>query len=110
MQHSFDTVYDYIASYLICDRYNRDELFYIDFFNDPIIEVCTLEESGYDLNDDGTVYRDSNGRPVNSNMNRHYHLAEDITMLDETGKRVPNVEYINQLISRDFKDIYSNKK
>ena len=102
MEHSFDTVYDYIAGYLFCDKYNRDELFYIDFFDDPIIEVYTLEESGYDLNEDGTVYRDSKGRPVNTDMNKHYHLVEDITMLDETGKRVPNIEYINQLISRDL--------
>lgn len=102
MEYFFDKVYEYISEYLFCDRYNQDELFYIDFFNDPIIEVYSLEEKGYDLNEDGSVYRDSNGRPVNTDMNKHYHLVEDITILDNNGKRVPNIEYINQLISRDL--------
>ena len=103
MEYCFDKVYEFISNYLFCDKYNQDELFYIDFFDDPMIEVYTLEEKGYDLNDDGTIYRDGNGRPINTNMNKHYHLVDDITTLDETGKRVPNVEYINQLITRDLR-------
>lgn len=103
MEHSFDTIYDYVSTYLFCGKYDRDELFYIDLFDDPMIDIYTLEEKGYDLNDDGTVYRDSNDRPVNTSMNKHYHLVEDITTLDENGKRVPNVKYINQLILRDLK-------
>ena len=102
MEYFFDTIYDYISSYIFCDRYNRDEVFYIDFSDDPIIEVYSLEDKGYDLNDDGSVYRDNNGRPVNTSKDNHCHLVENIITLDETGKRVPNVEYINELISRHF--------
>jgi hypothetical protein len=102
MEYFFDTIYDYISSYIFCDRYNRDEVFYIDFSGDPIIEVYSLEDKGYDLNDDGSVYRDSNGRPVNTSKDDHCHLVEDIITLDETGNRVPNVEYIDELILRHF--------
>lgn len=102
MEYFFDTIYDNVAEYLQCDQYNRDELFYIDFSEELIIERYTLEEKGYDLNEDGTVYRDNNERPVNTSMDKHCHLVEDITMLDETGKRVPNVEYIKQLVLRDL--------
>ena len=52
------------------------------------------------MNDDGTVYRDEDGRPVNITPSEHHHLVEEITMLDECGKRVPNEEYINSLIVR----------
>ena len=97
MEYSLDIVYSYIADYL-CEGYNPDELFYIDFFDDPIIEVRSLEMCGYDLNDDGTVYRDEAGHPVNTTPNEHCHLVEDITMLDESGKRVPNEEYIYRLV------------
>jgi hypothetical protein len=103
MEHFFDTVYDYISSYLFCDEYNQDDVFYINPFDiDEIIEVHTLEEAGYDLNDDGSVYRDSNGRPVNTDNDDYYHLVDDIITFDETGKRVPNVEYIDKLVLRYF--------
>ena len=98
MEYYFDTIYNYIEEYLFCNEYNRDEGFYINFSDDEIIIAYTLEEMGYDLNDDGTLYRDSDERPVLCPPNEHCHLMEDITKIDECGKRVPNVEYIDQLI------------
>ena len=81
MEYSFDYVCYYIKDHLRCNGYNPDELFHIDFFDESIVEVRTLAESGFDLNDDGTVYRDSDGRPVNTTPCEYHHLAEDITML-----------------------------
>ena len=98
MEYSFDYVCYYIKDHLRCNGYNPDELFHIDFSDESIVEVRTLAESGFDLNDDGTVYRDSDGRPVNTTPCEYHHLVEDITMLDESGKRVPNEEYIERLV------------
>lgn len=101
MEYFFDKVRVHIADYLFCDKYDRDDCFYIDFSEEDIIRTCRLEDMGYDLNDDGTVYRDSNGRPV-STGNNHCHLVDDVIMIDESGKRVPNEEYIVKLISEHF--------
>ena len=90
-----------LATRLVLEEMGH-EVFYIDFSDDPIIEVYSLEDKGYDLNDDGSVYRDSNGRPINTSKDNHCHLVENIITHDETGKRVLNVEYINELISRHF--------
>lgn len=99
MEYIFDVIYTYVSDYL-SKGYNPDDLFYIDLGDEDIIEVRSLEECGFDLNDDGTVYRDEDGRPVNITPSEHHHLVEEITMLDECGKRVPNEEYINSLIVR----------
>lgn len=101
MEYFFDRVYIHIADYITCNQYDRDDCFYIDFSEDEIIRTCRLEDMGYDLNDDGTVYRDGSGRPVSSH-NNHCHLVDDVIMIDESGKRAPNEEYIDKLISNYF--------
>lgn len=98
---NFEVLCDRVAEY-IGIGYSKDDGMYIDFFNpEREFEVEPLVNLGFDLNDDGNLYRDENGRPVNTEQDPHIHLAEDITMIDkETGERVPNAAYISALIDK----------
>ena len=99
---TFDKTYDRIQDYILYYDYNQDDGIYVDIYNiDADIEVTPLVDLGYDFLEDGTLYRDENGRPVNDNPNPHIHLAEDITMIDEeTGERIPNAEYISMIVNK----------
>ena len=98
---NFEKLYDFVEDYIL-NGYSKDDGIYVDFFNpDREFEVEPLANLGFDLNDDGSLYRDENGRPVNTEQDPHIHLAEDITMIDkETGERVPNAAYISALIDK----------
>lgn len=63
--------------------YSEDDSIYVGFFNpDREFVVEPLANLGFDLNDNGSLYRDENGRPVNTELDPHIHLLEDITMID----------------------------
>lgn len=98
---NFEKLYDFVEDYIL-NRYSKDDGIYVDFFNpEREFEVEPLANLGFDLNDDGSLYRDENGRPVNTEQDPHIHFAEDITMIDkETGERVPNAAYISALIDK----------
>jgi hypothetical protein len=98
---NFEKLYDFVEDYIL-NGYSKDDGIYVDFFNlEREFEVEPLANLGFDLNDDGSLYRDENGRPVNTEQDPHIHLAEDITMIDkETGERVPNAAYISALIDK----------
>lgn len=98
---NFEKLYDFVEDYIL-NGYSKDDGIYVDFFNlEREFEVEPLANLGFDLNDDGSLYRDEKGRPVNTEQDPHIHLAEDITMIDkETGERVPNAAYISALIDK----------
>lgn len=98
---NFEKLYDFVEDYIL-NGYSKDDGIYVDFFNpEREFEVEPLANLGFDLNDDGSLYRDENGRPVNTEQDPRIHLAEDITMIDkETGERVPNAAYISALIDK----------
>ena len=98
---NFEKLYDFVEDYIL-NGYSKDDGIYVDFFNlEREFEVEPLANLGFDLNDDGSLYRDEKGRPVNTEQDPHIHLAEDITMIDkETGERVPNAAYISAMIDK----------
>lgn len=100
---AFDKLFMAVEDYL-AEGYNEDDGFYIDFFNpENEIEVRPLVEMGFDMNDDGTLYRDENGKPINTNMDSHICLAEEITILcEDTGERIPNIVLISKIIDKYF--------
>ena len=61
-----------------------------------------MQDYGYELNDDDSIYIDENGRPCHSNPPEDIHWINDITMLDENGKRVVNADYIRKIVDRMF--------
>ena len=98
---NFERLYNFVEEYIL-NGYSKDDGIYVDFFNpDREFEVEPLANLGFDLNDDGSLYRDENGRPVNTDLDSHIHLAEDITMIDkETGARIPNADYISMIVNK----------
>lgn len=101
-QYAFDTIYDIIYTHLKHEEYNINTGFDITF--DPELEVyeCPMQDYGYELNDDDSIYIDENGRPCHSNPPEDIHWINDITMLDENGKRVVNADYIRKIVDRMF--------
>ena len=83
-------------------RYDYDINTGFEITFDPELEIYikTLDELGYDLNDDYSVYFDENGRPYNSSELESVHWINDITMVDENGQRVVNSEYVRKIVDR----------
>ena len=98
---NFERLYNFVEEYIL-NGYSKDDGIYVDFINpDREFEVEPLANLGFDLNDDGSLYRDEKGRPVNTDLDSHIHLAEDITMIDkETGARIPNADYISMIVNK----------
>ena len=99
-EYAFDTIYDIVDEHLRCDDYDINTGFEITFDPELEIYIKTLDELGYDLNDDYSVYFDENGRPYNSSEPVSVHWINDITMVDENGQRVVNSEYVRKIVDR----------
>lgn len=101
-QYAYDTIYDILYTHLKYEEYDINTCFDITF--DPELEVytCPLQDYGYDLNDDGSIYLDENGRPCHSDLPDDIHWINDITKSDENGKRVVNEDYIRKIVDRMF--------
>ena len=100
---AFDKLFMAVKDYL-AEGYNKDDGFYVDFFNpENEVEVKPLVELGFDMNDDGTLFRDENGKPINTKPDSHIFLVEEITMeSDDSNERVPNKDMILQIVNNFF--------
>lgn len=100
--YAFDTIFDIIYTHIKYEEYDINTCFDITF--DPELEVykLPLQDYGYDLKDDGSIYLDENGLPCQSDLPDDIHWINDITTLDDNGKRVVNEEYIRKIVDRMF--------
>lgn len=103
-EYAFDHIYDEVYLRLKHVGYDPNIGYEIRFDPELEIYVATLPELGYDMNDDETTFFDENGRPCICPASESAHWLGDLSMLDENGERVPNVEYIKEVVESLFKN------
>lgn len=101
-EYAFDHIVEQV--YLRLKYIGYDPTIGYDITFDPELEIyaAPLVDLGYDMNDDETPYFDENGRPNISPACDCYHWLGDLSMVDEKGVRVPNVEYIKKVVDDFF--------
>lgn len=110
MSESLRIIKEYAFDHILEDVYLRlkyigyDPTIGYDITFDPDLEIyaAPLVDLGYDMNDDETPYFDENGRPCMSPACDCYHWLGDLSMVNENGERVPNVEYIRKVVDNLF--------
>ena len=99
-EYAFDTIYNAIYDYLKYEDYDISTGFDITFEEELEVYIIQLQDYGYDLNDDDTLYIDQNGRPYHSNPPEDIHWINDVTCLDDNANRVVNTDYLKQVVNK----------
>lgn len=98
-QYALETICDNVEEYINYNGYDHNVGFEINFDPELEISAARLQDLGYDMNDDESTYFDESGRPFHSDSStRHVHWIGDLSVLDETGKRVANEVYIRAIV------------
>ena len=98
-EYAFDTIYNAIYDHLKYEDYDISTGFDITFEEELEVYIIQLQDYGYDLNDDDTLYIDQNGRPYHSNPPEDIHWINDVTCLDDNANRVVNTGYLKQVVN-----------
>lgn len=99
-EYAFDTIYGIVNDHIEYEEYNINTGFDITWEEGLEVYIIPLQDYGYDLDDDDNIYIDPDGRPYHSDPPEDIHWINDITSLDENGKRVVNVEYVKKVVDK----------
>ena len=97
-EYAFDTIYGIVNDHIEYEEYNINTGFDITWEEGLEVYIIPLQDYGYDLDDDDNIYIDPDGRPYHSDPPEDIHWINDITSLDENGKRVVNVDYVKKIV------------